>query len=159
MNSVEEYFNKHNIEYKKHEHPPVYTCEEAEKHCGNIPGVASKNLLLRDEKKKRYFLVILPDYKQADLKQLTKTFGISKIMFAKPENVKEKLGVKPGAVSPFGLINDTEAGIEVYVDKDINDSDIVSFHPNTNTATLELTQEMFQKYLDSLDHKIEVIEL
>lgn len=126
MNPVEKYLQDKKIEYKKHEHPPVYTCEEAEKYCGDIPGIASKNLLLRDEKKKRYFLVILPDYKQADLKQLAKTFGISKIMFAKPENLKEKLGVEPGSVSPFGLINDTEAEIEVYIDKDINEADIVS---------------------------------
>lgn len=159
MDQVEKYLKENGVEYKKHEHPPVYTCEEAEKYCKHIPGTASKNLLLRDDKKRRYFLIISPDYKQTDLKKLAETVGVKRITFASPKDLKEKLGLEPGAVSPFGLINDAEAQVEVYVDTDIYESDIVSFHPNENTATLELTQETFRKFLNSLPHKTNIIQL
>lgn len=159
MNSVEKYLKEKDVEYKKHEHPPVYTCEEAEKYCKDIPGTASKNLLLRDDKKKRYFLIISPDYKQTDLKKLAEIVDVKRITFASSKDLKEKLDLEPGSVSPFGLINDTDKQVEVYIDINIYNSEIVSFHPNENTATLELTQEMFRKYLGSLKHQINAIEL
>jgi len=157
MINVEEFLQSNKIEYIPHEHQAVFTCEEAEKHCNNIPGIAGKNLFLKDKKKKRFFLVILPAKKRADLKEISKLVGESKVSFASAEVLKEKLDLLPGSVSPFGLLNDTSHEVEVYVDKEMYDADVVNFHPNRNTASLELTGVMFQKFLKIINNKVQVI--
>ena len=158
MPTIGQYLKDHHITYVSHEHPAVFTCEEAEKHCVNVPGIPGKNLFLRSSKGKRYFLVILPASKRADLKQIAQTVGESKISFASAETLKEKLGLEPGSVSPFGLINDQNHEIEVYIDAEIYNAPLVNFHPNRNTASLELTREMFHKYLGTQANKVTVIK-
>ena len=159
MTHVEDFLKSHNIQYALHEHPAVSTCEEAEKYCGNIPGLACKNLLLRDKKGKRYFLVVLPAKKRSDLKEFAEIVGEGKVSFASPEALLEKLGIEKGAVSPFGLLNDTKHEVEVYVDREVYNADVVSFHPNRNTASLELSGEMFHKFLRAIENKIKIIDL
>ena len=159
MENVEDFLKSKEIEYILHEHPAVYTCEEAEKYCGNVPGLACKNLLLRDKKGKRYFLAVLPAAKRTDLKKFANIVGEGKVSFASPEALMEKLGLEPGAVSPFGLLNDKKHEVEVYVDSEVYNSEIVSFHPNRNTASLELSGKMFHKFLQSIDNPNNVIEL
>lgn len=159
MTRVEDFLKSQGIQYILHEHPAVYTCEEAEKYCGNIPGLACKNLLLKGRKSGRYFLVILPAKKRADLKKIGKIVDDKQITFANTENLLEKLGLEPGSVSPFGLINDKKNEIEVCVDKDVYNADRVSFHPNRNTASLELSGEMFRKFLQIIEHEIRVVYL
>ena len=156
MVNVEDFLASHNIIFVPHEHPAVYTCEELEQY--GVPGLPCKNLLLRDQKKKRYFLVILPASKRTDLKKLGEITG-EKLSFAGPEALQEKLGVEAGAVSPFGLINDTNNEVEVYIDKAVNAAASVHFHPNRNTASLELTGEMFQRYLKIIKNTIVLIDL
>jgi len=159
MNDIKEFLSKNNIQFTLHKHPAVYTCEEAEKHCSEIPGVACKNLLLQNKKGKRYFLVILPAKKQTNLKKFATIVNEGRISFASSNSLKKILNLSPGAVSPFGLINDTNKSVEVYIDSEIYNADIVSFHPNVNTATLELSNDMFHKFLETIDHKINVINL
>ena len=156
MVDVEKYLQTNQIKYILHEHPAVYTCEEAEKYCGDIPGLSCKNLLLRDKKKRRYFLLVLPAEKRADFKSISRMVG-ERVSFASPEDLRKKMGLKPGSVSPFGLLNDKRHEIEVYLDKDVYDADIVSFHPNRNTASLELTGKMFRKFLQTIENKVQVI--
>jgi len=157
MNKVIEFLEKNNIEYILHEHPAVFTCEEAEKYCTNVPGIAWKNLLLRNKKGKRNFLVVLPAKKQVDLKKFTKLVEESKISFGSNERLKKFLWLEPWSVSPFGLINDINKIVEVYIDRDIYESEIVNFHPNVNTASLELSKDMFRKFLNVIEHEINVI--
>lgn len=159
MDKVINFLSKNSIEYILHEHPAVFTCEEADKYCSKIPGVASKNLFLRNKKASRIFLLVLPADKRADLKKFAKIVGENKISFAGSELLYERLDLSPGSVSPFGLINDNDSIVEVYIDNDVYDADIVSFHPNDNKATLELSKEMFGKFLEALKHKINIIEL
>ncbi len=156
MNNIEQYLTANQIKYVLYEHPAVYTCEEAEKYCGDILGLPCKNLLLRDKKKRRYFLLIFPAKKRADLKKISETVG-EKVSFASPEQLKEKMGLEPGAVSPFGLVNDKNHEVEVYVDKEVYDAEIVSFHPNRNTASLELTGEMFHKFLQVVKNSVHIV--
>ena len=85
MISVEDFLKSKSIEYILHEHPEVYTCEEAEKYCGNIPGLTSKNLLLKGKKSGRYFLIILSAEKRADLKKIGEIVGGDKTIFANVE--------------------------------------------------------------------------
>lgn len=159
MTDVEQFLKSNQIEYVLHEHPAVYTCEEAKRYRGDIPGLASKNLLLRNQDSSRHFLMILPAKKRLDLKKLGNIVGIKKITFATREALQEKLGLETGAVSPFGLLNDEKNEIELYIDKEIYDAEIVSFHPNINTASVELSRDMFHKFLQAINHKANVIEL
>lgn len=158
MKNVEEFLKSNNIDYVLHEHPAVYTCEEAREHCSHVPGVASKNLFLRDDKKRRYFLVILDSKKRVDLKALGEIFGLKRLSFASDNDLKEKLGLEPGAVSLFGLLNDQDNDVELYIDRDFHEEPIVNFHPNRNTASIELSNEMFRKCLKALNHEINVTE-
>lgn len=159
MNSVEHYLQSHNIVYTKHEHPAVFTCEQAENFHTLVPGTIGKNLFLIDKKSERIFLVVLPLDKRADLKFLAKHFEVAKLSFGSQELLLQKMWLTPWSVSPFGLINNTDSDIEVYIDEEIYNTDLVNFHPNINTASLSLTREMFHKYLKLLLHQINVIHL
>ncbi len=159
MQNVEDFLKKNEVEYILHEHPAVFTCEESAKYCSHIPGVSSKNLFLRDEKKQRYFLVILDSKKRADLKKLGEIFEAKRLSFANENDLNEKLGLKPGAVSLFGILNDAEKGVEVYIDEDFYEEPIVTFHPNRNTASVELSKEMLHKFIESVEHKVSVVKI
>jgi Ala-tRNA(Pro) deacylase len=146
--SVEDYLTSHGIEFKVHEHPPVQTCEELAQY--SVPGLACKNLFLRDQKKTRYILVVLPAAQQTDLKKLAEQVGDKKLSFVNPETMKQKLGVEPGAVSPFGLLNNSEGDVELWIAREVMEAPVVHFHPNRNTASVELTGEMFGIFLQEL---------
>lgn len=156
-NKVQEYLQSKGIDFTLHTHPAVFTCEDSQKLNVKIPGIDGKNLFLKNKKSVRHFLVVLPAKKRADLKQIAQTVGEKKVSFASAEALQEKLQLTPGSVSPFGLINDPQAQVEVFIDQEIYDAEIVNFHPNINTASLELTKEMFHKYLETLPHKIQVV--
>jgi Ala-tRNA(Pro) deacylase len=148
MNKVKEYLTSHGIDFKLHEHPPVQTCEELAQY--SVPGLSCKNLFLRDQKKTRYLLVVLPAAQQTDLKKLAEQVGDKKLSFVNPETMKQKLGVEPGAVSPFGLLNNTEGDVELWIAREVLEAPVVHFHPNRNTASVELTGETFRRYLETI---------
>lgn len=159
MKNVEEFLKTNDIDYVLHEHPAVFTCEESEKLCSHIPGVSSKNLFLRDDKKRRYFLVIVDSKKRVNLKELGEILGVKRISFASDEDLKEKLGLEPGSVSIFGLLNDEDNDVELFIDRDFYEQPIVTFHPNRNTASVEITKEMLKKFLKSISHEANIVEL
>ncbi len=136
------------IPYEIHHHPPVYTVEEAEEHWKSIKGTHCKNLFVRNKKGKRHYLVILESRKRADLRELNIQLGEDRLSFASPERLKRYLGLEPGAVSPFGLINDKDKVVQVVLDKDLKEAKWVSFHPNINNATVTITFKDFEKYLE-----------
>jgi len=136
------------IPYEIHHHPPVYTVEQAEEHWKSIKGTHCKNLFVRNKKGNRHYLVILESRKRADLRELNKQLGEDRLSFASPERLKRYLGLEPGAVSPFGLINDTDKVVQVVLDKDIKETEWVSFHPNVNTATVTIASQDFDKFLE-----------
>ena len=148
---VEAWLDDHAIAYVVHEHPPVFTCDELAAY--SIPGLSCKNLFLRDQKKRRYFLVVLPAAQRTDLTHIGEVVGERKLSFANPESLLERLGVTPGAVSPFGLLNDSTHSVEVFIHAEVAGAEVVHFHPNRNTASLELTHYLFQKFLGLLGHK------
>jgi Ala-tRNA(Pro) deacylase len=158
MQKVLDFLDEQQIPFVLHEHPAVFTCEEAEQHCGDIPGLPCKNLFLRDKRKKRYLLAVLPAEKRMNLKHFGEFVG-DKMGFASAEDLMEKLGLEVGAVTPFGLLNDEGEKVELFVDKEVYDAEIVSFHPNVNTATLELPHESFVKFLEVLPHDVRIAAL
>lgn len=162
MELVKQFLSSNKIKHTLHFHPAVFTCQEADKHCHNIPGIASKNLFLRDDKGKKYFLVILPAAKRVDLKNLSLLINQKKLSFASPEKLNQNLKVSPGSVSIFGLLNDKNNQVETYIDEDIYTASIVSFHPNINTATVELDKKMFHNLCQILirqGHSINTVKL
>lgn len=159
MNPVEQFLQLHNIHYTRHDHPAVFTCEQAEIFHELVPGTPGKNLFLIDRKSGRLFLVIIPINKKAELKFLAHHFGVAKLSFGSPELLLQKMWLRPWSVSPFGLINNSEKDIEVYIDTEIYTAELVNFHPNNNTASLSLISEMFHKYLELLPHTIHMLSL
>lgn len=144
---VYQVLKKLDISFTRHEHPPVHTVEEAEKHWTSITGAHCKNLFLRNKKGNRHYLVILEASKIADLKSLTKRLGEDRLSFASEERLMIHLGLETGAVSAFGLINDKESHVQVIIDEDLKKAEAVNFHPNVNTATVGISFSDFEKYL------------
>ncbi|MEI6887393.1 MAG: YbaK/EbsC family protein [bacterium] len=156
MIDVEDFLKTNSIEYILHEHKAVFTTNEANE-INDIPGLQCKNLFLKTKKGDRFYLVILPANEKLDLKNFGNQIIQSKLTFGSKEELKNSLGVEAGSVSPFGLLNDKLHIVNVYVSKLVMDADIVGFHPNRNTATLELTRKMFSKYLNLIENPINVI--
>jgi len=136
------------VSYEKHEHPPVYTVEEAEQYWKDMSGAHCKNLFLRNKKGKRHYLLVLEHSKKADLKSLTKRLNEDTLSFASGDRLMRFLGLEAGAVSPFGLINDTQKAVQVVIDRDLQKAGKIGFHPNVNTATVLLEFTDFEKFLE-----------
>jgi Ala-tRNA(Pro) deacylase len=156
---VYEVLRKLGIAYVKHEHPPVYTVDQAEQYWEDIEGTHCKNIFLRDKKGKRHYLVILLSSKKADLKALERQLGEARLSFASPERLMRYLGLEPGAVSPFGLINDSKKEVQVIIDRDLRRAEIVNFHPNVNTATVGIDFTDFEKFLAWCGNAIRYLQL
>jgi Ala-tRNA(Pro) deacylase len=135
------------IVFTRIEHPPVYTVEQAREHWRDLEGTHCKNLFLRNKKGNRHYLVILEDSKSADLKALTRHLGEDRLSFASPQRLDRLLGLEPGAVSPFGLINDSAGEVRVLIDQDLREASNIYFHPNVNTATVGLSFADFERFL------------
>lgn len=151
--------NELGIDFKKYEHPPVYTVKEAEVYWKDIQGMHPKNLFFRNKKGNRHFLVILDSKKNLDIKTLKGKIGISTLSFASEKRLEEHLGLTAGSVSVFGLINDEKHAVEVVIDKQFLEGDVIGFHPNVNTATLTVSVSDLKKFLESTGNKVSYIEL
>jgi len=147
------------IPYVRHEHPPVATVEEAEKHWADLKGTHCKNLFIRNYKGNRHYLVIAPVTRGIDLKRLNTELGEDRLSFASAERLKRWLGVEPGSVSPFGLINDETHHVQVVCDITLRSSAALGFHPNVNTATLEIAFADFERFLASRGNPVRWLEL
>lgn len=155
-----DHLQKHGVHYVLHTHPPVFTCEEATKHCCGIPGLSCKALFLKSKKGEGYYLVLMPAEKRLQMKTLAPILGAKELTFAKSEELQAILGLTPGSVSPLGLLNDKEQCVsKLLVEQSVYAAPIVSFHPNINTETLEFSQADFHKLLASFPHGYSVAAL
>ncbi len=148
-----------NITYEVFRHPPVFTVEEANEHWQDIPGKGCKNLFLRDNKGERHFLVVVPDEKRVDIKALGAERGLGRLGFGSPERLQRFLGLTPGSVSPFGLLNDPKGVVTVLIDSALLEETQVTFHPNINTATLMLSVADFKKFLGSRKNTVSFVHI
>jgi Ala-tRNA(Pro) deacylase len=142
------------IAFTRHEHPAVATVEAATEHWAGIDATHCKNLFLRNQKGNRHYLVVLTASKKADLRGVADQIGDGKLSFASPERLMTHLGLTPGSVSPFGLINDREHAVRVVLDGDFQTATRLAFHPNINTATLTISAADFKKFLDACGNPI-----
>jgi Ala-tRNA(Pro) deacylase len=133
-------------------HPPLFTVEQSRALRGQIPGGHTKNLFLRD-KKSALYLVVAEEEADIELKGLHRLLGASgRFSFGSADLLREVLGVAPGAVTPFGAINDKENRVTVVLDEALMAHDIINSHPLVNTMTTSLKRDDLLKFLRSTDH-------
>ena len=147
------------IPFTRHEHPPVATVEEASAHWAGIDATHCKNLFLRNQKGDRHYLVVLTASKKADLKAVAAQIGDGKLSFASPERMMTHLGLTPGSVSPFGLINDRDHHVRVVLDRDFQTVTRLAFHPNINTLTFTIAASDFAKFLDACGNAVQHVTI
>jgi len=147
-------FQELEISYTRHEHPPVYTVDEAKQYWQGIEGAHAKNLFLRNNKGNQHYLIVLEESKIADLAGLSMKLAAGKLSFASERRLMDFLGLETGAVSPFGLINDQQKTVKVVLDRDLAKAELVNFHPNVNTATITLSYGDFEKFLSHCGNEI-----
>lgn len=159
MKEIAEFLTQQGIEFKEYTHPPVFTCEEADKYYVDVPGARPKNLFLRNKKGKQHYLVVLESSKTADLLKIAEIVQDHKLGFASPERLYSYLRTTPGSVSPFGLIFDLENHVKVLVDKDLLQSELVHFHPNDNTKTWLIKGGDLRLFMEKTGNTYESIEI
>lgn len=137
-----------NIKYDYYEHPPVPTVKEAAIYWKDLDAVHCKNLFFRNHKGNRHFLVLIEFYRNLAIKDLEARLKQGKITFASPQRLMKYLGVEAGSVSPFGLINDKENHVHVFIDDNLKNTEKISFHPNQNTASLVISFDDFMRYIN-----------
>jgi len=152
-------FETHGIQFEYHEHPPVATIEDAILHWKDYNSGRCKNIFFRNHKGNRHYLVILEHLRQLDIHDLEKRLRQGKLSFASDQRLKKYLGLEPGSVSPFGLINDNEKHVHLFIDEKLKEFDRLAFHPNVNTATLVISKPDFLRFLDHTGNTYEFIRL
>jgi len=156
---IYQFLAEHGIEYDRHDHPPVFTCEEADRLVPSLPAAKTKNLFLRDRKGRRHFLVVVAYEKVVDLKALSSCLAVSKLSLASPERLRKYLGVDPGSVTILGLLNDSNGEVEVVVDEDLWSSEALRCHPLVNTSTLVMSTENIGRFLAITGHKVRILNI
>ena len=147
------------IQFEYHEHPPLATIEDARIHWKNYNSGRCKNIFFRNHKGDRHYLVILEHLRQLNIRDLEKRLKQGKLTFASDQRLKKYLGVEPGSVSPFGLINDAVKHVHLFIDEKLNEFDRLTFHPNVNTASLVVSKSDFLKFLEYTGNSFEFIRL
>lgn len=136
------------IPFEYIEHPPVPTVEEAMKYWSGIESGHCKNIFFRNHKGDRHYLVILYYDSKLNIKELEQKLRQGKLSFASDRRLMQYLGLTPGSVSPFGLINDTTRHVHLFIDRTLMEHERLSFHPNTNTASLIIPREGLFRFLE-----------
>lgn len=148
-----------NIPFEYYEHPPAPTIEEAKKYWKDLEATHCKNIFFRNHKGNRHYLVILEHTRALDIHDLEKRLKQGKLSFASPKRMMKYLGVTPGSVTPFGLINDNENHVHLFLDENLKKSESISFHPNINTASLVISFKDFEKFLAWRGNTFEYLKL
>jgi Ala-tRNA(Pro) deacylase len=146
------YLDSLGIAHKTVTHPPVFTVEEARALRGKVAGGHTKNLFLRDKKGATY-LVVAPENAVIELKSLHRLLGASgRFSFGSAELLREMLGVEPGSVTPFAVINDKAFRVTVVLDAAMMAHGVLNFHPLVNTGTTTISREGLLKFLEATGH-------
>jgi Ala-tRNA(Pro) deacylase len=146
------------IAFQTHTHAPVFTVEEAQAHCSHLPGGHCKNLFLKD-KKGVLWLVVTLDERAIDMKELRHKIGAHHLSFGKPDLLRQVLGVEPGSVTPFALINDHQSQVRVVLDKQMMALELLNYHPLTNTMTTAIGPQDLLRFIRDCGHEPDLVEL
>jgi Ala-tRNA(Pro) deacylase len=137
------------VEVTTHEHPAVFRVEEGEEIKARIPGAHTKNLFLKDAKD-QLWLISAEGQAEIDLKRLHRVIGSARLSFGSPALMAQTLGVSPGSVTAFGLVNDAERRVRFVLDRTLAEAVQLNFHPLTNTATTTVAAEDFRRFLRAI---------
>ncbi|HRX95936.1 MAG TPA: prolyl-tRNA synthetase associated domain-containing protein [Bacteroidales bacterium] len=148
-----------NIDFEYYEHPPAPTIEEAKKYWKDLVATHCKNIFFRNHKGNRHYLVVLEHTQDLDIHDLEKRLKQGKLTFASPQRMMKYLGITPGSVSPFALINDKENQVHVFFDENLKNSEKISFHPCINTASLVVQFSDFEKFMHWVGNTFEFLKL
>lgn len=148
-----------NINFEYIEHPEAPTIEIAKQYWEGHDAQHCKNLFFRNHKGNKHFLVILHCDQEMNIHQIEKLLKQGKLSFASPERLMKYLGVTPGSVTPFGLINDQSNHVHLFIDENLHKAEKVSFHPGINTASLIITKLDFERFLIHSGNSYEWISL
>ena len=147
------------IPFEYFEHPPLATIEDTKIHWKDYNSGRCKNIFFRNHKGDRHYLIILEHLRQLNIRDLEKRLKQGKLTFASDLRLKKHLGVEPGSVTPFGLINDKNKHVYLFIDEKLNESERLAFHPNINTATQIISKSDFIKFLAHTGQGYEFIKL
>lgn len=140
-------------------HPPLYTVEQSQALRGQIAGAHTKNLFLRD-RKDAHFLVTVGEDAEIDLKRIHTLIGAAgRVSFGKPEKLMEFLGVIPGAVTAFGLLNDPAGNVRFVLDSALAEAAIVNAHPLTNEATTSISSADLLRFVEATGHEALILNV
>lgn len=153
------YLSERGIPYVRHDHPPVFTCEEEREHVPESGAARTKNLFLRDRKGKRHLLLVTSCAKTVSIATFADVSGADRLSFASPERLRERLGVAPGSVTVLGLITDTQHAVELFIDTDVWSAPAVHAHPLRNDATLVLTHDALVQFLAATGHSPRIVSI
>ena len=146
------------INFQIHQHEPLFTVEDSENLRGEIDGSHSKNLFLKN-KKNSFFLLSCDENAKVDLKKFSLSINAKNLSFANEKYLEKYLGIKPGSVSPFALLNDKENIVEFYLDEKITKSEVINFHPLVNTTTISIKTNDFINFILENNKKINIFSL
>ena len=162
MNKQEiyDFIKSRNIWYEVTEHKAVFSMKELSEVEVLYPEYDAKNLFVRDDKKRNYYLITVRGNKRVDLKKFRNDNGIRPLSFASADDLKNIMDLVPGAVTPFGLLNDKDFKVTFYLDKDFfKDEQIIGIHPNDNTATIWLKVTDLIDIIKEYGHEINVVDI
>lgn len=145
--AVHEYLKSLGIPFERFEHEAAFTMQDCEIYDEARSAMHCKNLFLTNRQGTVFYLLLMPGDKEFRTKSLSKELGISRLSFGSPEQLMARLGLLPGAVSPMGLINDSEACVNVLIDKALLEWDNIIVHPNINTSSITLNKTDLLKFL------------
>ena len=152
--SPEDLFNRLEtlgIAVTTHDHPPVFTVEEAQRHCAHLPGAHCKSLFLKN-KKGALWLAVTLDERRLDIKLLQSALDAGRLSFGKPALLMDVLGVIPGSVTPFALINDRNHLVTVVLDEEMMAAEVANFHPLHNAATTAIAPADLRHFIADCGH-------
>ena len=153
------FLQKLGIEVRTESHPPLFTVADSQALRGEIPGGHTKNLFLKD-KKDNFFLVTVDEEAEVDLKQIHHVIGAaSRVSFGKPEALMELLGVIPGAVTAFGLINDRNGTVNFVIDSALLENETINAHPLTNEATTSIAAQDLLRFARATGHEPAILKV
>ena len=158
-NETLHYLDQHGIKYEIVEHPAVYNMAEMEEIALPHPEADAKNLFVRDDKKRNYYLLTIKGDKRVNLQQFREENGTRRLSFASTKDLNEKLGLEPGSVTPLGLLNDSHREIPFYLDSYFSDQPRIAVHPNDNTATVWLDPQDLIAVIKGLGNPVRVVKM